>query len=68
MTYSPPVNARPKNDGREVSGRRALLVVFSLVILLAAGIVLQAVFADRTGISRRTPMVRFGDAGVSAVR
>lgn len=62
------MNARPKNDGREVSGRRALLAVLSLILLLAAGIILQAVFADRTGISRRTPVVRFGDAGASGIR
>jgi hypothetical protein len=62
------VNARPKNDGREVSGRRALLVVLALVLMLAAGIILQAVFADRTGISHRAPTVRFGDAGASGLR
>ena len=58
------MNARTKNDGREVSGRRALGVVLALVLLLAAGIILQAVFADRTGITYRAPTVRYGDAGV----
>jgi hypothetical protein len=62
------VNARPDNAGREVSGRRALLAVLALVLLLAAGIILQAVFADRTGISRRAPTVRYGDAGASGLR
>lgn len=57
-----------RSDGREVSGRRALLVVLALVLTLAAGIVLQAVFADRTGITRRAPVVRFGDAGASGLR
>ena len=62
------MSARPPPDAREVSGRRALLAVLALVLLLAAGIILQAVFADRTGISRRAPMVRYGDAGASTGR
>lgn len=62
------MSARPKSDGRQVSGRYALLVVLALVLMLAAGIILQAVFADRTGITHRAPTVRFGDAGVSGLR
>ena len=62
------MNARPKNDPRAVSGRGALLVVLALVLTLAAGITLQAVFADRTGITRRAPVVRFNDAGTSGYR
>ena len=62
------MDVRTKNDGREVSGRYALLTVLALVLKLAAGIILQAVFADRTGISRRAPTVRFGDAGASPAR
>ena len=57
------MNARPKNDGREVSGRRALLAVLSLILLLAAGIILQAVFAAPTGHPRRTRLGRCGAAG-----
>ena len=55
-------------DGAYDAWQQVPVECLALVILLAAGIVLQAVFADRTGISRRTPMVRFGDAGVSTVR
>jgi hypothetical protein len=66
--YSRTVNARPHHDGREVSGRQVLVGVLALVLLLAAGIVLQAVLADRTGISHRAPTVRYGDGGASLAR
>ncbi len=64
--YSRTVSRRPEPS--KISGRSALAVVLALAVLLAAGIIVQAVFADRTGIRHRTPVVRYGDAGASGVR
>ncbi len=64
--YSRPVSRRPEPS--QISGRRALAAVLALAVLLTAVIIVQAVFADRTGIRHRTPVVRYGDGGASGVR
>jgi len=57
-----------RTERTQISGRHALAVVLALAVLLASVIVVQAVFADRTGIRRRTPVVRYVDGGASAIR
>lgn len=64
--YSRPVSQRPPRQ--QVSGRRALAAVLTLVLLMAGVVVVQALLADRTGIRHRAPVVRYGDAGASGVR
>ncbi|MBL8602094.1 MAG: hypothetical protein JNK72_09225 [Myxococcales bacterium] len=59
---------RERSEAASVGGKRVVLAVIALAVLLTAAIVLQAVFTDRTGITRRglTTVHPGADAGALA--
>jgi hypothetical protein len=49
----PPAPMQRQGVEQSVGGKRVVLAVIALAVLLTAGIVVQAVLTDRTGITRR---------------